>query len=62
MRVYFRYIQLVKYIKGYSKLSIFQKIFFNILAPIRYIMFKKNFKEEYELIKKSIKKEGKKNV
>lgn len=63
-KVYKEYKNLTKYIKGYSKLSLFQKLSFNILAPIRFKKFKKNFKEEYALIEKAIKnkEEGNKNV
>ena len=57
--VYKHYIELIKYIKNYSKMNIFQKIGFNILAPKRFKRFKKNFKEEYKLLEKSVKKEGK---
>lgn len=62
--VYKEYKNLTKYIKGYSKLGILEKIKFNILAPIRFKTFKKNFKEEHALIEKAIKnrKEGNKNV
>lgn len=59
--IYKEYINLTKYIKVYSKLSLFGKIKFNILAPIRFRLFKKNFKEEYALIERAVKnkKEGK---
>lgn len=62
--VYKEYKNLTKYIKGYSKLSLLEKIKFNVLAPIRFKTFKKNFKEEYALIEKAVKnkKEGNKNV
>lgn len=61
-KIYKEYKALTKYIKGYGKLSIFQKLWFNILAPIRFRIFKRNFKEEYALIEKAVKnkKEGRK--
>ena len=58
-KVYKRYIEMTKYIINYNKLNIFQKLKFNLLAPIKFKRFKENFKDEYRLLEKSIKKEGK---
>ena len=60
--VYKEYKALTKYITGYYNYNIFQKIWFNIIAPMRFRIFKKEHKEEYALIEKAIKnkKEGRK--
>ena len=59
--VYKRYKEMVKFVIDYDKLNILQKIVFNIMAPKKFKTFKKKFKYEYELLLKSIKKEGNKN-